>query len=55
MKATSLLLVLAIATVLSSCGSGGPATRVGRGIDHGVYKAGHGIKRAGQSIENAAR
>lgn len=55
MKSASLLLILATATVLSSCGSGGPATRVGRGIDNGVYHAGHGIKRAGQSIENAAR
>ncbi|MGV3662333.1 MAG: hypothetical protein ACO1TE_19270 [Prosthecobacter sp.] len=54
MKTTSLLLILAIAA-LSSCGSGGPATRTGRAIDHGVYKAGYGIKRAGQSIENAAR
>lgn len=55
MKATSLLVILATATVLSSCGSGGPATRTGRAIDTGIYKAGHGIKRAGQSIENAAR
>lgn len=54
MKATSLLLILAIAS-LTACGSGGPATRTGRAIDHGVYKAGYGVKRAGQAIENAAR
>lgn len=54
MKATSLLLILAVGTLVS-CGGGGPATRAGRAIDTGVYKAGHGIKRAGQSIENAAR
>ncbi|HEY1051382.1 MAG TPA: hypothetical protein VGE39_16535 [Prosthecobacter sp.] len=54
MKATSLILIAAIAT-LTACGSGGPATRVGRGIDNGVYHAGHGVKRAGQAIENAAR
>ncbi len=54
MKAISLLLILAIAA-LTACGSGGPATRTGRAIDHGVYKAGHGIKKAGQGIQNAAR
>lgn len=57
MKTLSLLLLLAIGTLttLTSCGRGGPATRAGRAIDTGVYKAGYGIQRAGQSISNAAR
>lgn len=54
MKATSLLLILAIGSLVS-CGSGGPATRAGRAIDTGVYKAGYGIQKAGQGIQNAAR
>ena len=54
MKTSSLLLIVAIAS-LTSCGRGGPATRAGRAIDTGVYKAGYGIQRAGQSIQNAAR
>lgn len=54
MKTNSLLLLLAIAT-LTACGNGGPATRVGRGVDNAVYHTGHGVKRAGQAIENVAR
>lgn len=47
-------LLLALLTLTSCRGGGGPATRVGRGVDHAVSKVGYGVKRAGQSIENAA-
>ena len=48
----SLLLAL---LALSSCrGGGGPATRVGRGVDHAFSKVGQGVKKAGQTIENVA-
>lgn len=40
---------------LTACrGGGGPATRVGRGIDHAFYKAGRGIETAGRKIESVA-
>lgn len=55
MKPTSSLLILVLTTLTACRGSGGPATRVGRGIDNAIYQTGHGVKRAGQSIENAAR
>jgi hypothetical protein len=55
MKTTLLLSLLALFTLGSCRGGGGPATRIGRGIDHGVYKTGSVVKRVGRSIENAAR
>lgn len=54
MKTHILLLSLAVLTLVS-CGGGGPATRVGRGIDNAFYHAGHGVKKAGQGIQNVAR
>ena len=55
MKTTLLLSLLALFTLGSCRGGGGPATRIGRGVDHAFYKVGTGVKRAGQTIENAAR
>ncbi|HRJ10269.1 MAG TPA: hypothetical protein PK490_06780 [Prosthecobacter sp.] len=53
---TTLLLLVPVLVMLASCrGTGGPATRAGRGIDHAVYKVGSGVRKAGQKIENAAR
>jgi hypothetical protein len=51
-----ILLSLFVVVCFTSCrGGGGPATRVGRGVDHAFYKVGGGVKRVGQGIENAAR
>lgn len=54
MKTIHLLLGLVVLS-LSACGSGGPATRVGRGVDRAFYKAGQGIESAGRAIERTAR
>ncbi len=55
MKTILILLFIAAITLPSCRGGGGPATRVGRGIDHAFYKAGHGIETAGRKIEGVAR
>lgn len=54
MKTIASLLCLAV-LALTACGSGGPATKVGRGVDTAFYKAGQGIATAGRAIENTAR
>ncbi|HRH97275.1 MAG TPA: hypothetical protein PLB55_15155 [Prosthecobacter sp.] len=53
---TLLIPLFLVALTLTACrGGGGPATRVGRGIDTAFYHAGHGVKKAGQGIQNVAR
>jgi predicted small secreted protein len=55
MKTIASILFLAVVALSSCRGGGGPATRVGRGVDHAFYKAGQGISTAGHAIENTAR
>jgi hypothetical protein len=51
---TSLLLILTTVVLLSSC-RGGPAQRVGRGIDNTVDWLGYGVRRTGEGIQRATR
>jgi len=54
MKTLLLPLILVSLTLTACRGGGGPATRVGRGVDHAFSKVGQGVKKAGQAIENTA-
>jgi hypothetical protein len=55
MKTISSLLCVAVLALTACRGGGGPATQVGRGVDHAFYKAGQGIATAGRAIEDTAR
>lgn len=55
MKTIASILCLAAVALASCRGGGGPATRVGRGVDHAFYKAGQGISTAGRAVQNTAR
>jgi hypothetical protein len=52
MKTIGLLFAVAVLTLTSCRGSGGPVTRAGRGVDHAVYKTGEGIEHVGRKIES---
>ncbi|MDZ4405622.1 hypothetical protein [Prosthecobacter sp.] len=54
MKTLLIPLFLVTLTLTACRGGGGPATRVGRGVDHAFSKVGHGVQKAGQAIENTA-
>ena len=54
MKIIASILCLTVLTLSACRGGGGPATRVGRGIDHAFYKTGQGIEKVGRKIEGTA-
>ncbi len=54
MKTISSLLCITVLTLTACRGGGGPATRVGRGIDHAFYKTGQGLETVGRKIEGTS-
>jgi len=53
MKTIASFLVVAVFSLASCRGSGGPMTRAGRGVDHAFEKTGEGIAKVGHKIERA--
>lgn len=52
---TLLIPLFLVALTLNACrGGGGPATRVGRGVDHAFSKVGQGVQKAGNAIQDTA-
>ncbi|MBN8421986.1 MAG: hypothetical protein J0L73_23930 [Verrucomicrobia bacterium] len=51
MKIIASLLIVAVFSLASCRGSGGPMTRAGRGVDHAFEKTGEGISKVGRKIE----
>lgn len=53
MKTIASFLIVAVFSLASCRGSGGPMTRAGRGVDHAFEKTGEGISKVGHKIETA--
>jgi predicted small secreted protein len=53
MKTIASFLIVAVFSLASCRGSGGPMTRAGRGVDHAFEKTGQGIEHVGRKIERA--
>ncbi|MCX6850270.1 MAG: hypothetical protein NTY98_15220 [Verrucomicrobia bacterium] len=52
MKIIASFLIVAVFSLASCRGSGGPMTRAGRGVDHAIHKTGQGIEHVGRKIES---
>ncbi|MHB1077887.1 MAG: hypothetical protein ACYC67_00705 [Prosthecobacter sp.] len=52
MKIIVSFLIVAVFSLASCRGSGGPMTRAGRGVDHAIHKTGEGIEHVGRKIES---
>lgn len=52
MKTIASFLIVAVFSLASCRGGGGPMTRAGRGVDHAFHKTGEGIEHVGRKIES---